>query len=540
MRQRSGTTISLRSAVKDVSELHITTPDPKRFEKLLIEAIDKAEWFTDWEAGQPKAGDIIDEFNQQFFVVNEAGKCVVYAPRQDETFGRVRYDRITFGDLNKMYLNREVYQGKKLAKAAKVWLEDPKRKQYLGGIVFRPQGKTPDNVYNLWQGLAVQPKAGGSWAKLKDHIRTVICKTPVEFEWLLHWMARLVQFPGERGEVAVVLRGAEGVGKGTLATVLMRIIGQHAMRVSQAKHLTGNFNYHLRDCIFLFADEAFFAGDRQHEGVLKSIITEEWLTIEGKYENVVLSPNYLHLMIASNKDWVVPASLQARRFAVFEASEAHINDQAYFGAIWQELDSGGLEAMLDDLLNLDITKFNHRRAPNTEGLQLQKQLSLPPQLVWWQEVLARGYVHVSKCGLERDFQQWITPVSTEILYISYKAELRDRFPLNRVVFGRDFMKKEIKARDCRPLRPITGETYEEISGGIRHPCLIRAEGNKPGYDLGTLDEARAAFEKHTGLQIVWDPPDETTEDPPSAREATEDPADPKVVPLTPRSRRWEG
>ena len=38
-------------------------------------------------------------------------------------------------------------------------------------------------------------------------------------------------------------------------------MGQHALKISNAKHLVGNFNSHLRDCVFLFADEAFFAGD---------------------------------------------------------------------------------------------------------------------------------------------------------------------------------------------------------------------------------------------------------------------------------------
>ena len=29
---------------------------------------------------------------------------------------------------------------------------------------------------------------------------------------------------------------------------------------------------HLRDAVFVFADEAFFAGDKAHEGVLKALV----------------------------------------------------------------------------------------------------------------------------------------------------------------------------------------------------------------------------------------------------------------------------
>ena len=86
------------------------------------------------------------------------------------------------------------------------------------------------------------------------------------------------------------------------------------MAISNAKHLTGNFNGHLRDTVLLFADEAFFAGDRAHVGVLKALITEPTLTIEAKYANAVQMPNFVHLMMASNEEWVIPAGPEARRF----------------------------------------------------------------------------------------------------------------------------------------------------------------------------------------------------------------------------------
>src|SRR5437764_15429260 len=125
--------------------------------------------------------------------------------------------------------------------------------------------------------------------------------------------------------------------------------GQHALAISNSKHLTGNFNAHLRDCVFLFADEAFFAGDRQHMGVLKSIITEPYLTIEGKYQNAAQTPNFLHLMMASNEERVVPASIDARRFFVLEVGDKARNNHDYFAAIWQAMETGGYQAMLYEL-----------------------------------------------------------------------------------------------------------------------------------------------------------------------------------------------
>jgi hypothetical protein len=96
---------------------------------------------------------------------------------------------------------------------------------------------------------------------------------PAHYEYLLDWSARLFQYPAEPAEVPIVMRGAEGVGKGIFARFMIRAFGQHGIKISSAAHLVGNFNVHPRDCVVLFADEAFYAGDKQHEGRLKSLIT---------------------------------------------------------------------------------------------------------------------------------------------------------------------------------------------------------------------------------------------------------------------------
>ena len=58
----------------------------------------------------------------------------------------------------------------------------------------------------------------------------------------------------------------------------------HALQITHAKHLTGAFNAHMRTVLFMFADEAFFAGDKANEGALKGLITEDYRVNEGKGE----------------------------------------------------------------------------------------------------------------------------------------------------------------------------------------------------------------------------------------------------------------
>lgn len=387
-----------------------------------------------------------------------------------------------------------------LRNVADMWLAHPDRRQFIDGIVFDPSGSQQPGVYNLWQGFAVKPKQG-DWEKMRHHLLSVVCAGDGHnFDYLRKWLARMVQFPAKQGEVAIVLRGLEGVGKSVLGDAMRRIFGQHGFAISTSTHLVGKFNAHLRDCVLLFADEAFFPGDRQHVGALKAIITQPYLTIEGKGKDTVQAPNFIHLIMASNDDWVVPASLDARRFFVLDVRATHKGDRPYFRELWNELENDGLAAMLYDLLHEDLSGFDHRDVPDTVGLQQQKKLSLPVELAWWEEVLQRGYVFKSKLGLEEEFRRWIDPISTELLYASYQEFAKEKNSprrLSRDNFGRFMV--QMKARPTRRRSSVVGEHL--VQG---HAEVIIAKERAPAYLFGSLNEvARPAFLAATGLSTEW-------------------------------------
>jgi hypothetical protein len=466
---------------------------------------------------------LIAEFNQRYAVVNDAGKAVVFEQPYDPLLHRNLIMRISFQDFRRLYMNRNLQVGRHgegrpiLKPAAEVWLRHPARSQFIGGVTFDPSGKhVPDDVLNLWRGFAVEPKPG-SWSRMQDHLLTIVCGGHTDlFTYLLDWSARLVQLPAERAEVAIVLKGGEGVGKGIFARALWHIFGQHGLAIGNPKHLIGNFNAHLRDCVFLFADEAFFAGDKAHVGVLKNLITEPQITIEGKNQNAVQAPNFLHLILASNEEWVVPAAIDSRRFLVLLVSMARAGDFPYFTAIQEELENGGYEAMLYELLHRDITDFNQRKVPVTGGLIEQRKLSLGTSEAWWYDVLHRGYVFASKLGLESYFAQWHDEVTTEVLFASYIAFAegrRERRPMSRETFGK-FMVEKARACARRLSNAPIGEHIGEVEnpfGGVSRSAQLVMKPRPTGYHFGGLAQAREAFETATKLPCVW-PEDEMNKD----------------------------
>jgi hypothetical protein len=430
------------------------------------------------------ASYIMDELNARYSFVNEGGKARVYERKRSPLRGEY-YESSVAADFKLMHDNRQVEVGQKAngrpryMGAGSYWMKYPDRRQYLGGVVFDPTGKqtSPDQL-NIWMGFGVEARRGGSWDLLKRHIRDVICgANDVYFGYLLSWMARVVQFPAEAGEVAVVLCGGEGTGKGTLANAMAHILGSSAFATSRSNDVVGRFNDQLRGCVFLFCDEAFFAANRQDADALKTLVTEPKFSSEGKGAAILQWPNYLHIMMASNADWVVNASLDSRRYFVLKVQPLTVDrNDAYFAAIRAELAEGGYEAMLYDLLHHDLTGFNVRDFPKTGALVEQRLRSLTGPEAWWYDVLARGRL------LDGSSHEWEPWLSTTRLYEDYLTYARrQRYgsgPVNEATLGK-FLKK----------------------WGTAH----RPSGKARGYHFGPLALARTAFCEETGLPDEWEP-----------------------------------
>ena len=242
--------------------------------------------------------ELIDYLNSRFAVVNEAGKMLVYESVMDPILQRHVLVRIKFDDFKKMFLNRmhsetRTVNGKPVTQTqtwANWWLPHRHRRQYLGGVVFDPTNRAPPNCWNLWTGFKVEPRKG-DWHLMREHVEQVICGgEPVDSDYLLDACARMFQFPDLPGEVATTLCGQKGCGKGIFLNYLCDAWGAHGIHISNPAHLVGNFNAHLRDCVMLFADEAFLAGDRRHEGVLKALITEPKSADRGQISERRLGP----------------------------------------------------------------------------------------------------------------------------------------------------------------------------------------------------------------------------------------------------------
>jgi Family of unknown function (DUF5906) len=244
----------------------------------------------------------LTKMNEKYAVIRIAGKTRVVWFEESEAYPGCTVPIFsTFYDFRAFHAHpKKILQDRKLKRVGvgQWWLEQKGRTQF-NGLTYAPNAdvRITSGKLNLWKGFSCEPRPGKCdlfLAHLQDNI---CCGNKQYYNYLLDWMADATQHPGQQGGVAVVMRGKEGTGKGVAAKQFGQLFGSHYRHIVHAKHLTGHFNAHLQHCSVLFADEAFFAGDRSHEPILKALITEETFLIEPKGIDPFPVRNCVHLII---------------------------------------------------------------------------------------------------------------------------------------------------------------------------------------------------------------------------------------------------
>jgi hypothetical protein len=203
--------------------------------------------------------------------------------------------------------------------------------------------------------------------------------------------------------------------------------------------------------------------------------------------------NRLHVFMASNEKWAVPASLEARRFAVFDVSGKRQRDGAYFNRLYRAVEKREvLGAMLAELQGYDLSGFNVFAIPNTSSLQEQKIHSLTGVNAWLLEILTADEYRIDKATVALGSHPgnpkgWHATNVLHAAYCEWAAKRpREKNPEPRNMFGQYLKCAQAKRATMEP-RPY-------------------------GYEFRTIEEARAKFREQTGLVDAFDEDEEREED----------------------------
>lgn len=366
------------------------------------------------------------------------------------------------------------------------WLAWEGRRQYAR-IEFAPDGAPPE-VYNLFRGWGVLPDPSGECGLLLDHLReNVSGGDAARYQWVLGWMADIIQFPGRKPGTALVLRGPQGSGKTIVGQSLGRLLGPHYVLVADPRYIVGNFNSHMVHSLLLHADEGFWAGDRHAEGKLKDLVTGDYQLIEFKNRDAVKVRNHVRLFVSGNHEWLVPAGMDERRFAVFDVAPTRAQDHRFFGAMVTQLEQQrGYGKLLHLLQTFDLSNVNLRVIPQTGALFEQKIASLGPEGAWWLDTLQGGTLPGDGNGEGR------TPVP--LLYRAYLQHSQ------RIGTRHRAMSTQLGIwlnRHVPGLGKREGTYKDPDDGHTEKRCRV--------YVMPPLAECRGASERATRSRVTWEP-----------------------------------
>ena len=475
----------------------------KRFASLPNASIGD-ERFSGWGTDPATA-----ELNERHAFVMIDGKAAIITESVDEDYPTTKKISLSrASDIELQYSNQLVMRSGKQVSKYHVWMRDPDRRNATR-LWFRPgrpwgidDGAGPERgEFNIYQGWPFEPHAPDSkhsWRRLQDHVLGVLANGNLDHaKYILDWTAWGVQNPDRLPEVALVFIGGEGTGKGIFCSSVMRLYGRHGMQLTDSDQLVGKHNDHLKDNLLTFADEAFFAGDKRGANKLKAQITEKRVLIEPKYVNAFSLPNYKKVMMASNEGWAINADIDAWRFAVFEVSDAHRDDAAYFDQIGDELESGGFEAMLYDLQRRDISNFRPQPAPPTAALLSQKENSFSATHEWYFGCLRDG-------RLSQSDESWEGRI--------FRYDVQERVKeLTAGHYGLRNLATKIGMELKRVCPHLTVEQTTKV-GKFTQGSQQRA------YNFGPLDKCRKAFARAMRMEgFEWDSPAPESSAPPANR-----------------------
>jgi len=435
----------------------------------------------------------IQELNKNHAFVMVGSSYVILHETKDEK-GTERTEFWQEAAFHARYLNKTmIIKGKegkedRTVHVTREWMKHPSRRTY-SGVVFSPEKDCAPGDYNLWKGFTYKLAPPGTGeehesvqAFLEHAEENVCCGDPELFRWLIGYFAHLIQRPYEKPNTALVFKGEKGTGKTTLVDSIGALLESCYKTVDNSDEILSNFNASLENCLALTMEEAFWSGDKKAEGILKNMITGKRHRIERKGVDAYYVQNLTRVFIIGNDYWLVPASEDERRYAVFNVKNTRKGDWKFFKNMRLGFEAGGYSYLLRYLKDYDISNFNFEQAPNTKGLYEQKLASLDALGRWWFECISEGQIMGSPN------EDWPLEINRRDLYeafCSYCRQRRDR------KYGYETI-------------PSFLRKLEERTGSLKLVFKRVNQSRERTVILPSVKECRDTWDKKMKFQGEWD------------------------------------
>ena len=302
-------------------------------------------------------------------------------------------------------------------------------KKYDDIGLYPNPNKCPSNILNLWTSFAGEKLVGEKHEEglqaMRNHILILCNNDVVVADYFEKWIAQMLQYP-EVKTICPTLISAEGAGKGTLLTLIQKMMGKSKVYITTtpSRDVWGNFNSMMANSFLVNLNELSLKDTVEAMSVIKGLITDDTMTINDKGIRPYEIKSYHRFIITTNNPEPITSKKGDRRNLIISSSDEMCGNIPYFTKMQEYLaDEAVIKTCYDYFMSIpDMDKFGMIPMPITAyQKELKEQNKSPLEHFlesFTQENFDKPEVEILSCDLLEQLKKWGKKMNIEHLNLS--------------------------------------------------------------------------------------------------------------------------
>ena len=205
--------------------------------------------------------------------------------------------------------------------------------------MFPVRSECPDEVYNIWSGLAAEKMESeysdttrAGLLLILEHFKMLFSGNVAQYTFALNILAHAVQYPNVKLGIMLCLVGKQGCGKGYVWELIERMIGKCSCFTTPKpeRDVWGDNNSKMKDAFFVRITEVDKKKFTGFVGEMRTLITDPTIRVRTLYCTATNVKNYTRFFLDTNYVDSIPDEHGERRFFIAKCCEDKIGDTEYF------------------------------------------------------------------------------------------------------------------------------------------------------------------------------------------------------------------
>jgi hypothetical protein len=249
-----------------------------------------------------------------------------------------------------------------------MWINDENIKLYRSMVFIPNDYEHEKEDYNTWRGFENEKvkmpddiEVNKTYISRFNEFLHNLCNGEIaSINFILAWMANIIQNPSDRACVCLVLYSLEeGTGKNMVIKTLEKCLGSTYVNyiTDVANQLFGKHSAAEMNKLLVVMNEVKGKDTYSNSDLFKTRITDDKREVELKGKDTIQICNYASYIINTNNLNMVNAGEKDRRFCVIDCNNPKLNNKKYFKDYEKNINNNpdAIKCIFEYLKNFNIT-----------------------------------------------------------------------------------------------------------------------------------------------------------------------------------------